>query len=103
MVMTRYEKGRTREYRAMSILRNDGWLVARSAASHGAVDIFAAKDGKILLLQVKSGVARLKKAEAEELVRWGKYTRGEAQVWHFKQGGKIERRRIYAFDTEDPK
>ena len=53
-----YVKGRSREYRAMSVLKKDGWMVSRSAASHGAVDVFAAKDGRVLLLQVKSGKAR---------------------------------------------
>lgn len=80
----------------MEILKRDGWMVSRSAASHGAVDVFAAKDGKILLVQVKSGRARVKKEELLELVRWGKNSNGDAEVWHFKDGGKVERRRVYA-------
>ncbi len=80
----------------MSILERDGWLVSRSAASHGAVDVFAAKEGKILLIQVKSGRARVKKEELRELVSWGKNSNGDAEVWHFKDGGKVERRRVYA-------
>ena len=80
----------------MGILKQDGWLVARSAASHGAVDVFAAKGGKILLVQVKSGRARVTKEELEELVEWGKNSDGDAEVWHFKGGGKVVRRRVYA-------
>ncbi len=91
-----YQRGRAREYRTMEILKRDGWMVSRSAASHGAVDVFAAKDGKILLVQVKSGRARVKKEELLELVRWGKNSNGDAEVWHFKDGGKVERRRVYA-------
>jgi Holliday junction resolvase len=80
----------------MNILKRDGWLVSRSAASHGAVDVFAAKGGKLLLIQVKSGRSRVKKEELEELVSWGKNANGDAEVWHFSGGGKMERRRVYA-------
>ncbi|HMD78823.1 MAG TPA: restriction endonuclease [Nitrososphaerales archaeon] len=87
--------GRAREYRTMQTLKQQGWKVARSAASHGAVDVFAAKDGKVLLVQVKSGGARVTKEELEELVEWGKSSNGDAEVWHFK-GGKLVKRRVYA-------
>ncbi|MBI3840447.1 MAG: hypothetical protein HY297_00580 [Thaumarchaeota archaeon] len=80
----------------MKILKEDGWMVSRSAASHGAVDVFAAKEGRILLIQVKSGRARVAKDELEELVLWGKSSNGDAEVWHFKKGGKLERRRVHA-------
>lgn len=71
-------------------------MVSRSAASHGAVDVFAAKGGKLLLIQVKSGRARVKKEELEELVRWAKESNGDAEVWHFKGRGRFEKRRVYA-------
>ena len=93
---TLYEKGRAREYKAMTILKEDGWVVSRSAASHGAVDVFAAKGGRLLLVQVKSGKARVKKEEMEELVRWGRESNGDAEVWHFKGRGHLEKRRVYA-------
>jgi Holliday junction resolvase len=96
LVINRYSKGREREYRTMAILRRDGWMVSRSAASHGAVDVFAAKEGRVLLVQVKSGRARVTKDELLELVQWGKSSNGDAEVWHFKDGGKVERRRVYA-------
>ena len=96
MVGTLYERGRAREYKTMAILKKDGWKVSRSAASHGAVDVFAAKGGRILLVQVKSGRARVKKDELEELVDWGRNSNGDAEVWHFKGRGKLERRRVYA-------
>ncbi len=79
----------------METLRRGGWKVARSAASHGAVDVFAAKDGKVLLVQVKSGRARVTKGELEELVEWGRSSNGDAEVWHFK-GRKVVKRRVYA-------
>ncbi len=96
MVGTQYERGRAREYRTMAILKKDGWKVSRSAASHGAVDVFAAKGGKILLIQVKSGRARVKKEELEELIDWGRSSNGDAEVWHFRGRGEVEKRRVYA-------
>lgn len=80
----------------MSALKKDGWLVARSAASHGAVDVFAAKEGRILLVQVKSGRARATREEMEELERWGKNANGDAEVWYYKGRGKLVRRRVFA-------
>ena len=99
--MTRYTKGRAREYQTMIMLKKDGWLVSRSAASHGAVDVFAAKDGNLLLIQVKSGRARVKQTELEELVRWGSQSGGDAEVWHFKTGGGLEKRRVYVANRRD--
>ncbi|MDG6985861.1 MAG: hypothetical protein JRM73_03850 [Nitrososphaerota archaeon] len=80
----------------MNSLKKDGWVVARSAASHGAVDVFAAKEGRLLLLQVKSGSARTTKEELEELVEWGKSSNGDAEVWYYKGRGKLVRRRVHA-------
>ena len=91
-----YNKGRAREYNTMEALKRDGWMVSRSAASHGAVDVFAAKDGNVLLVQVKSGRARATKEELEELVKWGRHSNGDAEVWYFKGRGKVVRRRVYA-------
>jgi Holliday junction resolvase len=91
-----YINGRSAEYRAMGELKNDGWMVARSAASHGAVDVFAAKEGKVLLVQVKKGSARATKEELDELVNWGKSANGDAEVWHYKERGKLVKRRVFA-------
>ena len=79
----------------MSMLKSEGWMVARSAASHGAVDVFAAKGGKLLLLQVKSGNARITREELAELKLWGESSNGDAEVWHFKAGGKVFKRKVH--------
>ena len=71
-------------------------MASRSAASHGAVDVFAAKEGKVLLVQVKSGRARATKEELEELVMWGKSANGDAEVWYYKGRGKVVKRRVHA-------
>ena len=90
-----YVSGRAREYKTMEKLKKDGWMVSRSAASHGAVDVFAAKDGRVLLIQVKSGKARASKEELDELVRWAKSTNGDAEVWYYRRRGEIVRRRVH--------
>jgi len=71
-------------------------MASRSAASHGAVDVFAAKDGRVLLIQVKSGGARATKEELEELVKWGKSSNADAEVWYYKRRGKVVKRRVHA-------
>lgn len=77
-------------------------MVSRSAASHGAVDVFAAKEGRILLVQVKSGRARAAKEEIEELARWGKSSNGDAEVWYYKGGERVVKRRVYASKRVGP-
>lgn len=79
----------------MEILRKDGFHVSRSAGSHGAVDVIAAKEGHILLVQVKSGRARVRKDELKELIKWGRSFNGDAEVWHFKRRGLLEKRRVH--------
>jgi len=51
--MTNYTKGRAFEYQVMRYLRKRGWMVARTAGSHGPFDIFAARNGKTWLIQAK--------------------------------------------------
>ena len=78
----------------MELLKTEGWVVARSAASHGPVDIFAARLGVTLLVQVKSGKARFRTEEAKELVKWAEAFNADAEIWHFKGRGKLEKRRL---------
>lgn len=80
----------------MQALKEGGWMVARSAASHGAVDVFAAKEGKVLLVQVKRGKGRATKEELEELAEWGKHANGDAEVWYYKGRGRLVKRRVFA-------
>jgi Holliday junction resolvase len=95
-LVTQYVRGRAKEYRTMDILRNDGWYVSRSAASHSPVDVFAAKAGSVLLIQVKSGKARVKPDEMRELVKWAEAFNAHAEVWHFKGRGNLQKRRVFA-------
>lgn len=89
--MTNYTRGRSREYKTMQILREKGWFCSRSAMSHGPVDVFAAKGGRILLIQVKSGSAVAKKIELDLLKKWAIAFDAMAEVWSFKRRGKLEK------------
>jgi Holliday junction resolvase len=79
----------------MELLRRDGWTVGRSAASHSPVDLFAAKEGRCLLVQVKSGSARIKKPELTELVKWALAFNADAEVWSFKGRRALEKARVH--------
>ena len=80
----------------MELLKEDGWVVTRSAASHGPVDILAARSGSVLLVQVKSGAARVKPEEAKELVKWAEAFNADAEIWHFRGRGDLQKRRVFA-------
>ncbi len=94
MVNQQYNRGRAKEYRVMELLREEGWVAGRSAGSHSPVDIFAAKKGKVLLVQVKNGQARVKTEELMELVKWAEAFDADAEVWHFKGRGNLVKRRV---------
>lgn len=57
--MTSYARGKYRESRTAKRLRADGYYVIESRGSHGVADLAAIKPGQTLLVQVKTGDARL--------------------------------------------
>jgi Holliday junction resolvase len=59
--------------------------------SHGPVDVFAAKDGNALLIQVKSGSARMKKEDIDILRIWAEAFNANAEVWHYGKKGRLQR------------
>ncbi len=95
MVSTPYTRGRSREYCVLKMLRGDGWLCSRSAASHGPVDVFAGRRGERVIIQVKSGKAKMSLKDREVLKIWAEAFGARGEVWHFKKGGKIEKELIY--------
>jgi Holliday junction resolvase len=95
MANTSYARGRAREYRAMHLLRQWGWVCSRSAMSHGPVDIFAAKNGEILLIQVKSGSSRLRPPELRLFRGWAQAFDATAELWHFPRRGRLQRHVVY--------
>ena len=51
--MTPYQRGVRLEYRARDVLRTQGYVVVRSAGSHGPADLIALNRREVLLVQVK--------------------------------------------------
>jgi Holliday junction resolvase len=92
--MSNYARGRSREYQAIKKLRAEGWLCSRSAMSHGPVDVFAAKDGNTLVIQVKSGTSRMRKGEIDTLKRWAEAFDADGEIWYYKKRGKLQRQVI---------
>jgi Holliday junction resolvase len=101
MVSTPYTRGRSREYQALRTLRQQGWYCSRSAASHGPVDIFAGRDGRVLMVQVKSGKARTSQAEKEILKVWGEAFRGRVEIWKYRKGRPLEKETVYDYERSE--
>ena len=78
-------------------LRSEGWFCSRSAASHGPVDIFAGRNGQILMVQVKSGTARASQEEKEVLKLWGAAFHGTAELWRYRKGKPLEREIVFKY------
>lgn len=102
MVRTGYQRGRANEYRAMGQLKKEGWIVLRSAGSHSPLDLFAAKGGERLLVQVKSGGGRVDNKGLAELIHWAKEFNGNAEVWHFKGRLGLEKRVVHRTEMKIP-
>jgi Holliday junction resolvase-like predicted endonuclease len=55
--VTNYRNGRRLEYLARDELQGDGYVVIRSAGSHGPVDLIAWNAERVRFIQVKAGGA----------------------------------------------
>ena len=75
----------------MHTLRGEGWICSRSAMSHGPVDVFAAKNGIVRLIQVKSGSSRMKKSELDILKSWAEAFNANAEIWYYKKRGRLQK------------
>lgn len=90
--MTRYARGAAAEREYMRILEDQGYYVTRSAGSHACADLLACRDGRILLVQVKTDRAgpfahfgpryrkellkEAAKAGGEAVLAWKEYRKG---------------------------
>ena len=99
---TPYQRGRSKEYKVMSILRSEGWVCSRSAMSHGPVDVFAAKDGIVLVIQVKSGKSRMGRKESNIFVQWAEAFGAVGEVWQFKGRRGVERKVLHMNGNKTP-
>jgi Holliday junction resolvase len=67
---TKYEKGRTFEYKIKTYLTRRGYFVVRAAGSHGPADLVAVRKGqRPVFVQCKKGSATVGKEEHNELFR----------------------------------
>ncbi|MGI0084391.1 MAG: hypothetical protein ACREBQ_04840 [Nitrososphaerales archaeon] len=101
MPNSNYRRGRAREYQVLHMLRSSGWVCSRSAMSHGPIDVFAARSGNVLLIQVKSGSARVKKQELVLLKSWAEEFNASAEVWYFRNRRKIRKVSVYKRKTRN--
>jgi Holliday junction resolvase len=93
------QHGINAEQKAVRLLKEAGWVAGR--LRRGPIDIVAAKEGIVLLVQVKSGKARAKRAELEEMVRWARAFDADTEVWYFK-GRRTVKRRVFAVKRTPP-
>jgi len=99
LVSTPYTRGRSREYQVLKKLRTEGWFCSRSAASHGPVDIFAGRNGQVLMVQVKSGKGRATAGEKEILKEWGAAFRATVEIWKYRKGKPLEKEIVFKFSA----
>ena len=88
------QHGITAEQKAVRFFKADGWFAAR--VRQGPIDVIAGKAGRTVLVQVKSGMARAKKGELENMVRWAEAFNADAEVWYFRGRGRVVKRRVFA-------
>jgi len=77
--LNNYKRGRNAEYVIKQKFEKEGYVVIRSAGSHGPADLIAARDHEIILIQVKTN-GYLSKAEKEKLKEWAKHFGGKPVV-----------------------
>jgi Holliday junction resolvase len=92
--VTNYARGVRREKQTAAILRAEGYVVAESRGSHGVADLLAAKFGQVLLVQVKSGNARLDSAWVNTLFTAAADVGAIAIVADWPRRGVLRLRRI---------
>jgi hypothetical protein len=63
--------------------------------SHGPIDVFAARNGKVRLIQVKSGTGRMSSDDKIQLKHWAKSFKAYGELWLFRKG-KIEKEILYS-------
>jgi hypothetical protein len=89
MVNKNYQKGRSKEYKSMKILRDAGYICFRSAGSHGPFDIIAFNKTGLRLIQVKSDCSPTP-VEMEFLKEFNDVPMGSSkELWTYHKGSSI--------------
>jgi Holliday junction resolvase len=87
----------------MDILKKEGWVCFRSAASHSPIDVIAGKDGEVLLIQVKSAKSRMSQAELNEFCSWARMFGARGEIWRrWRSKPGFEKYVAYGSATEKP-
>jgi Holliday junction resolvase-like predicted endonuclease len=87
MLMTAYRRGARLEYLARDVLRQQGYVVVRSAGSHGPFDLVAVNGRAVLLVQVKKkGQSIWLALKPLASVRVPRCTRKQVWVYHPARG-----------------
>jgi Holliday junction resolvase len=92
--MTGYARGTAAEKRTAAQLRKDGYYVVESRGSHGVADLLAVKPGQVLLVQVKTGDARLDGFWWNELHEAAQHAGALAIVADWPKRGRLRLRQI---------
>jgi Holliday junction resolvase len=80
-----YEKGRRAEYKCCEALADAGWIPIRSAGSKSPIDVIGVGNGKVRLIQVKSGKKGVSPADIEVLLNIYHATENcTVEAWHYE-------------------
>ncbi len=77
-------KGARLERKIKALLELEGFLVFRSAGSHGIFDLCAIGHNKVRLIQAKSGAAKPSKAEKEAMTNYQGPPFSVKELWLWK-------------------
>jgi Holliday junction resolvase len=92
--MTQYARGVYREKKTADRLRKDGYSVIESRGSHGPADLWAAKPGQLLLIQVKTGDATISGKWLNDLYLLARTAGGIAILADWPGRGKLRMRQV---------
>ena len=62
------------------------------------MDIFAGRNGKVLMVQVKSGTGRASQEEKETLKLWGAAFHGRVEIWRYRKRKDLEKEVVFKCD-----
>ena len=87
------KRGERAEVSVARTLKGYGWSCTRTRT--GPIDVIAAKEGVVLLIQVKSGNAKVRPGEAKAIVKWAENFNANAEIWYIRSR-HWQKRRIFA-------
>ncbi|MDD4082021.1 MAG: hypothetical protein PHD05_01405 [Sphaerochaetaceae bacterium] len=89
--MSTYSRGIAAENKVKQGLQRKGWFVRQSSGSRGPYDLYAFKGGRKMMVQVKSGTARLT-SEGRSSLRQVAHRKGATAVSMYVRNGRVSSR-----------